>query len=64
MRGNSVLTNKEMFILAIGALKRQRCRYRKGKYCLFWSEAAGRKVEANPKLCFVCADFEEVFELE
>mgnify|MGYP000232783798 CR=1 FL=1 len=56
---NSFLTKKEMLILAIGARKRQRCRYKKGKYCLFWSEAAGRKVEAEPELCFKCTEFKE-----
>jgi len=49
-----------MLILAIGTRKRQRCRYKKGKYCLFWSEAAGRKVEAEPELCAKCPDFKEV----
>jgi len=49
-----------MLILAIGARKRQRCRHRRGKYCLFWSEAAGRKVEAEPELCAKCSCFEEI----
>ena len=59
MRKNSIL-KKEMLILAMGAHKRQRCRYRKGKYCLLWSEAAGRKVEAEPELCAKCPEFKEV----